>query len=64
MILLPIAFAILGLYLLVIGDAPAKLVGIILMLVAALFAFLFWIAIYVELPPVDAYLRAMEVHHV
>ena len=64
MILLPIAFAILGLYLLVIGDGPAKLVGVILILVASVFVFLFWVAIYVELPPVDAYLPPTEVHHV
>jgi cation transporter-like permease len=64
MILLPIAFAILGLYLLIMGDGPAKLVGVILILVAAVFIFLFWVAIYVELPPVDAYLPALEVHHV
>lgn len=64
MILLPIAFAILGLYLLIMGDGPAKLVGVILILVAAAFTFLFWVAIYVELPPVDAYLPALEVHHV
>ena len=64
MILLPIAFAILGLYLLIMGDGPAKLVGVILILVAAAFTFLSWVAIYVELPPVDAYLPALEVHHV
>ncbi|MGI3186508.1 hypothetical protein [Nioella aestuarii] len=64
MILLPIAFAFLGLYLLILGDGPAKLVGAILMLVAAGFIFLFWVAIYVELPPVEAYLPAMEVRYV
>ncbi|MFV1874978.1 MULTISPECIES: hypothetical protein [Nioella] len=64
MILLPIAFAILGLYLLIMGDGAAKLVGVILILVAGLFIFLFWVAIYVELPPVDAYLPATEVYHV
>jgi predicted permease len=64
MILLPIAFATLGLYLLVMGDGPARLVGVILILVAALFGFLFWVAIYVELPPVEAHIPAMEVHHV
>ncbi len=64
MILLPIAFAIFGLYLLVMGDGPAKLVGVILILVAGAFGFLFWVAIYVELPPVGAYLPAMEVHYV
>lgn len=64
MILLPIAFAILGLYLLIMGDGAAKLVGVILILVAGLVIFLFWVAIYVELPPVDAYLPATEVYHV
>lgn len=64
MILPPIAFALLGLYLLIMGDGPARLVGVVLILVAGLFGFLFWVAIYVELPPVEAYLPAMEVHHV
>lgn len=64
MILLPIAFAFFGLYLLVLGDGPARLVGVILILVAGLFGFLIWVAIYVELPPVGAYLPAMEVDHV
>ena len=64
MILLPIAFALLGLYLLIMGDGPARLVGVALILLAGLFGFLFWVAIYVELPPVEAYLPAMEVHHV
>jgi hypothetical protein len=64
MILLPIAFALLGLYLLIMGDGPARPVGVVLILVAGLFGFLFWVAIYVELPPVEAYLPAKEVHHV
>lgn len=64
MILLPIAFAIFGLYLLILGDGPARFAGVILILVSGLFGFLFWVAIYVELPPVDAYLPAMEMNNV
>lgn len=64
MILLPIAFAIFGLYLLIMGDGPARFAGMILILVSGLVGFLFWVAIYVELPPVDAYLPAMEMNNV
>ena len=64
MILIILAFAVLGLYLLIRGDGAARLVGVILILISAAFGFLIWVAIYVDLPPVDAYLPAMEVHHV
>lgn len=64
MILTVIAFAAFGLYLLIRGDGPARFVGIVLILLSALFGFLFWVALYVELPPVEASLPAKEVHHV
>jgi cation transporter-like permease len=39
-----------GLWFLIAGDGPARLVGIGLIAVAALFAFLLWVAIEVERP--------------
>lgn len=64
MILTALAAGGFGLYLVIMGDGPARFVGVLLILAASVFGFLFWVAIYVELPPVESYLRAMEGYHV
>ncbi|PIV73891.1 MAG: hypothetical protein COW55_11430 [Rhodobacteraceae bacterium CG17_big_fil_post_rev_8_21_14_2_50_65_11] len=65
MILTALAGGVFGLYLLVRGDGPARFVGILLIIAAALFGFLFWVAIYVDLPPHEAARSLLtEVGHV
>ncbi len=63
MILIFLAFIGFGIYLLIKGDGPARIVGILLILVASAMGFLFWVALAVELPPPGASL-VTEVHHV
>jgi cation transporter-like permease len=50
MILAVLGLGGVGLWFLVAGDGPARLVGLALILVAALFGFLLWVAIAVERP--------------
>lgn len=65
MILTVLAAGVFGLYLLVRGDGPARFVGILLILAATLFGYLFWVAIYIDRPPAEAARSSvMEVEHV
>ena len=50
MILAVLGLGGVGLWFLIAGDGPARLVGLALILVAVLFAFLLWVAIAVERP--------------
>ncbi|MFO7920077.1 hypothetical protein DZD18_10445 [Rhodobacteraceae bacterium W635] len=54
MILTALAAGLFGLYLLIMGDGPARVFGLLLIFAAAVFGFLFWVAIYVDLPPPEA----------
>jgi cation transporter-like permease len=50
MILAVLGLGGVGLWFLIAGDGPARLVGLALIGVAALFGFLLWVAIAVERP--------------
>jgi hypothetical protein len=53
-----------GLWFLIAGDGPARLVGLASSVLAALFGFLLWVAIAVERPaPSTALAPAREVKH-
>ncbi|MDG4649513.1 hypothetical protein P6F26_13805 [Roseibacterium sp. SDUM158017] len=48
-----------GLWFLIAGDGPARLVGVLLIALAGVFGFLLWVALEVERPsPSDAALPA------
>ncbi|AHM04040.1 hypothetical protein roselon_01663 [Roseibacterium elongatum DSM 19469] len=54
MILVALGLAAIGIYFLVFGDAPARLVGVVFIAIAAVFAFLMWVALTQDraaLPP-------------
>lgn len=50
MIIAVIGLGGIGLWFLIAGDGPARLVGLALMALAALFGFLLWVAVAVERP--------------
>ena len=50
MILVALGLGGIGLWFLIGGDGPARLVGLGLIALAALFGFLFWVAIAVDRP--------------
>ena len=51
MILLPLLMVGLGLYFLVRGDGPAKIIGVLMILIAGVFGGLMWIAMNYHIPP-------------
>jgi cation transporter-like permease len=64
MILAVLGLGGVGLWFLIAGDGPARLVGLALIGVAALFGFLLWVAIAVERPaPSTAWPLQREVKH-
>jgi hypothetical protein len=50
MILAILGLGGIGLWFLLAGDGPARLVGLALIALAGLFAFLLWVAVWVERP--------------
>ena len=57
MILVALGLGAVGVYFLIFGDAPARFVGILFIAIAAVFAFLMWVAVTqdrVALPPYPA----------
>ncbi|GEM_PF-2452013 len=50
MILAVLGLGGIGLWFLIAGDGPARLVGLALIALACLFAFLLWVAVWVERP--------------
>jgi hypothetical protein len=63
MILAALAIGGFGLYLLVRGDGPARMLGVILVLLSGLLGFLFWVAVAVERPDTARAAAAAEVAH-
>jgi cation transporter-like permease len=55
MILAVLGLGGIGLWFLIAGDGPARLVGLALIAGAALFGFLLWVAIAVERPAASAH---------
>jgi hypothetical protein len=51
-----------GLWFLVAGDGPGKLVGLLLLGLAGLFAFLLWVALEVDRPEPSRSALPMEAH--
>jgi len=45
MILVALGLGAVGLYFLIFGDAPARVVGVVFIGIAAVFAFLMWVAL-------------------
>lgn len=64
MIIVLIGFVGFGGYLLIRGDGQAKLVGVVLIGLAALFGFLIWVALYAEQTTLGTGPIIEEVHHV
>ena len=64
MIIAALGLAAFGLYFLIMGDGPARFAGVLMLLVACILGFLFWVALYVERPPAESRLPIFEVHHV
>ncbi|WP_262875966.1 hypothetical protein [Roseicyclus sediminis] len=63
MILAVIGFGAVGLWFLLAGDGPARLVGLVLLALAGLFAFLLWVALTVERAPASVLPQSQETAH-
>ncbi len=64
MIFMILGFMGFGLYLLIKGDGPARIVGVLLIAIASVLVFLFWVALAVERPQAEPQDPTEEVEHV
>lgn len=63
LVLAILGFGCIGLYFLIAGDGPARLVGLLLLGLAGLFAYMLWVAVAVERPERTGAIHVIEVRH-